>query len=47
MKTLYLIHHDPLRTDDQMQSILQDLREKYKDTGISINAATEGQSVEF
>lgn len=44
---LYLTHHDPLRTDDKLETIVSDLREKYADTGIAISAATEGQSVEF
>ncbi|THB64015.1 MAG: MBL fold metallo-hydrolase [Desulfovibrio sp.] len=47
VKELYLIHHDPLRTDQGLDAILKDLRKKYRDIGVNIHAAAEGGTVEF
>ena len=44
---LILTHHEPTRTDAALTLFLEDIRERFKTTGIAIDMAREGQSVEI
>jgi len=44
---LFLTHHEPTRADADLALFLEDIRERFKTTGIAIDMAREGQSVEI
>lgn len=46
-KNTFLIHHDPMRTDQQLEEILSVLRAEHADSGMNIQIATEGAEFEF
>jgi len=44
---LFLTHHEPTRADVGLTLFLEEIRERFKHTGIAIDLAREGQSVEI
>jgi phosphoribosyl 1,2-cyclic phosphodiesterase len=44
---LFLTHHEPTHTDAFLARFLEEIRERFKTTGIAIDLAREGQSVEI
>jgi len=48
VKKVYLFHHDPMRTDDQLDELLKEYREKIKGrTSLEIHLAQEGLEIEL
>jgi phosphoribosyl 1,2-cyclic phosphodiesterase len=46
VKRLLLSHHDPMHTDEQLRSILKQLKEK-QDTTVTFDMAVEGSTIEL
>jgi phosphoribosyl 1,2-cyclic phosphodiesterase len=47
VKRLFLTHHEPTRGDAAIAALGEQVRERFKDTGIAIDMAREGQVVEI
>lgn len=45
VKKLFFTHHEPTRTDDQLDSIYSELKQKYSDLRIEISMAQEGVEI--
>ena len=46
-KRLVLFHHDPLRVDDQLDALVAQARERAAGSGLEIEAAAEGTTIEL
>ena len=46
-KKLVLFHHDPLRVDDQLDALVAQARERAAGSGLEIEAAAEGTTIEL
>ena len=47
VKKLVLFHHDPLRVDDQLDTLVEGARERAKGSALVVEAAAEGTTIEL
>lgn len=47
VKKLYFTHHEPMRSDDELEGIYKEVLNKYKDCGVELHLAQEGLEIEL